>query len=88
MDETVGQIMQARLEEVRKTAAELNDARASLVFWEVKLRLAAVAAAAAQVPKSQIAEVAGVSRPTLYGWLNGEQTRKVVEELPDPWNGA
>lgn len=69
---TVADIMQARLSEVRRMASELADAQTWVRQFETKLQNAAVAAAADQVPKSQIAAAAGVSRPTLYSWLSQE----------------
>jgi hypothetical protein len=67
--DTVGRVMQDSIAEVHKLAVERDDARASLVFWEVKLRLAAVAAIDAQVPKNAVAAAAKISRPTLDSWI-------------------
>lgn len=57
------------LASVRGAAEFLRQAEAHVALAEADIRLTAAAAASAGVPKSLIAEAAGVSRPTLYGWL-------------------
>jgi spore germination cell wall hydrolase CwlJ-like protein len=67
--DSVGDVMQAQLDEVRRVGAQYADAKEVLREREAKLRALVIQADAAGVPKSAIAAAAKVSRPTIYAWL-------------------